>query len=90
MDRIFLWRSVLTELDLQCKFRVSNKNLVSIDISKNFDIEPAIYRSILKNSGIEPALLRVHTVLLMGTVWILDLQRKYQTKFRYRSVSNKT
>ena len=52
-----------TELHLQVKFRVSNKNLVSIDIwYLNSGIEPAIYRSVSKNSGIEPALLLLHTV----------------------------
>ena len=66
-------------------------------VSKNSGIEPVIYRSVSKNSYIEPALLLLlHTVLLLGTVFYVKIRLnynvsiEYQTKFRYRSVSNKT
>jgi hypothetical protein len=65
-------------------------------VSKNSGIEPVIYRSVSKNSDIEPALLLLHTVLLLGTVFYVKIRLnynvsiEYRTKFRYRSVSNKT
>ena len=65
-------------------------------ISKNSGIEPVIYRLVSKNSDIEPALLLLHTVLLLGTVFYVKIRLnynvsiEYRTKFRYRSVSNKT
>ena len=76
-------RNLLPILDLQHKFRVSNTNLVSIDleefwyrttiyrsISKYSGIEPAIYRSISKNYGIEPAIYRYQRILVSNEHYV--------------------
>ena len=60
-----------TELDLQGKFRVSNTNLVSIDIEE-FWYRTSMNISIDIDRYI--ALLLLHTVLLLGTVFYVNIR----------------
>ena len=86
-------------LKIWCRLISKNSGIEPViyqSVSKNSGIEPVIYRSVSKNSDIEPALLLLHTVLLLGTVFYVKIRLnynvsiEYRTKFRYRSVSNKT
>ena len=80
-----------TELDLQGKFWNSNRNLVSIDrriLALNWQYIDRYQRILVSNQHYFCCILCFYWELC--SMWILDVQRKYRTKFRYRSVSNKT
>ena len=73
-----------TEGNLQGKFLVSNKNLVSIDIEEFW------YRTSNIPIGIEefqyqPAILLLHTVLLLGTVLYVNIRLNYNVSIEQNS-----
>ena len=62
-----------TELHIKVNFEYRIKIWYRL-VSKNSGVESAIYQSVLKNSGIETALFLLHTVLLLGTVFYVNIR----------------
>ena len=78
------------EYRLKIWYRLISKNsgiepVIYRSVLKNSGIEPVIYRAVSKNSDIEPALLLLHTVFLLGTVFYVKIRLNYNVSIEYRN-----